>query len=185
MSRLGKVLVLDDDPDVVDAARLALAPDADRVDALDGPDAIGPALDGEAYDAVLLDMNFAPGDHSGRAGLEALRRIQAADGALCVVLMTVYGGVALAVEALKHGATDFVLKPWRNERLIEALAAAADLTRARRAGDSLNLDVLERRAIERALARCDGNISQAAAALGLTRPALYRRMAKHGLSHGA
>ncbi len=62
------------------------------------------------------------------------------------------------------------------------MAAAAVLTRARRAArDSLNLDVLERHAIERALARYEGNISQAAAALGLTRPALYRRMAKHGL----
>ena len=181
MKRLGRVLVLDDDPDVVNAACLALAPDADRVDSLDSPDGIGPALERETYEVVLLDMNFAPGDHSGQAGLNALRRIQAADGDLCVVLMTVYGGVALAVEALKHGAADFVLKPWRNERLIEAAAAAADLTRAHRAGDNLNLDVIERRAIERARARCDGNVSQTAAVLGLTRPALYRRMTKHGL----
>ncbi len=75
-----------------------------------------------------------------------------------------------------------MLKPWRNDKLLEAMAAASALTRARRAvASDLNLDVLERHAIQRALARHEGNISQAAAALGLTRPALYRRMSKHGL----
>ena len=89
---------------------------------------------------------------------------------------------SLAVEALKRGAVDFVLKPWRNDRLLDTLTAAAALTRARReAASDLNLDVLERHAIQRALVRYEGNISQAAAALGLTRPALYRRMSKHGL----
>ncbi len=181
MTRLGKVLVLDDDPDVLKAARMALAPEADCVDSQDGPDGLDEALANQTYDAVLMDMNFIPGENSGRAGLDLLSRIHAADAALSIVLMTVYGGGGLAVEALKRGAADFVLKPWRNERLIEAVGAAADLTRQRRAGDSLNLDVLERHAIQRALARHEGNISQAASALGLTRPALYRRMTKHGL----
>jgi len=90
--------------------------------------------------------------------------------------------VALAVEALKRGAVDFVLKPWRNEALVAALASAGALPRQRRqSGAQLNLDDLERRAIERALSLHDGNISHAASALGLTRPALYRRMARHGL----
>ena len=181
MTRLGKVLVLDDDPDVLKAASMALAREAERVDSRGGPDGLGLLLASRAYDAVLMDMNFTPGENSGRAGLDMLDQIQAADETLSVVLMTVYGGVGLAVEALKRGAADFVLKPWRNDRLIEAVAAAADLTRSRRAGDTLNLDLLERHAIQRALARHEGNISQAAAALGLTRPALYRRMAKHGL----
>ena len=182
MGRLGKVLVLDDDPDVLTSARLALAREAEQVDVLGAPEGIEDRLASQSYDAVLLDMNFAPGEHSGGAGLDVLARVQAADGALSVVLMTVYGGVSLAVEALKRGAVDFVLKPWRNANLVEAVAAAADLTRSRRAGESLlNLDHLERHAIQRALARYDGNISQAAAALGLTRPALYRRIAKHGL----
>jgi DNA-binding NtrC family response regulator len=99
-----------------------------------------------------------------------------------VVLMTALGGVALAVEALKRGAADFVLKPWRNDKLTATIETFAALTRSRRdARDSLNLDLVERRAIERAMARFGGNISQAAAALGLTRPALYRRLEKHGL----
>lgn len=182
MSRLGPVLVLDDDPDVLKAAGLALGRAAEKVELLASPEEVEAAVAKASFDAVLLDMNFAPGEHSGGAGLDMLGRLQAVDPSLSVVLMTVYGGVALAVEALKRGAADFVLKPWRNERLIETVAAAAELTQARRADqNSLNLDLLERHAIQRALARYEGNISQAAAALGLTRPALYRRMAKHGL----
>jgi two-component system response regulator RegA len=182
MARLGPILVLDDDPDVLKAAGLALARAAEHVELLAAPEALEAALTDMAFEAILLDMNFVPGDHSGGAGLDVLSRIRTADPSLSVVLMTVYGGVSLAVEALKRGATDFVLKPWRNDKLVEALTAAAALTKARRAAhDSLNLDVLERHAIERALARYEGNISQAAQALGLTRPALYRRMTKHGL----
>jgi DNA-binding NtrC family response regulator len=182
MSDLGQVLVLDDDPDVLKAAGMVLARAAVRVELATSPEAVEPALQAASFDAVLLDMNFSPGEHSGGAGLDMLGRIQASDPALSVVLMTVYGGVSLAVEALKRGAADFVLKPWRNDKLLETMAAAAALTRARRAAASdLNLDVLERHAIQRALVRHEGNISQAAAALGLTRPALYRRMSKHGL----
>ena len=182
MTRLGPILVLDDDPDVLKAAGLALARAAERVELLASPDDLETTLAGGAFEAILLDMNFVPGEHSGGAGLDVLERIRLADPSVSVILMTVYGGVSLAVEALKRGAADFVLKPWRNDRLVDALAAAATLTKAKRAArDSLNLDVLERHAIERALARYEGNISQAAQALGLTRPALYRRMAKHGL----
>lgn len=187
MSRLGQALILDDDPDVLKAAEIALRREADAVTTLNSVAALGAALTssslaGAVFDVVLLDMNFLPGERSGRAGLDALTVIRARDPALSVVLMTAYGGVSLAVEGLKQGAADLVLKPWRNAELIETLASAATTTRARRsAADTLNLDEIERRAIERALARFEGNISQAATALGLTRPALYRRMGKHGL----
>jgi two-component system response regulator RegA len=98
------------------------------------------------------------------------------------VLMTTYGGVALAVQALKRGAADFVLKPWRNDALVQVLSVAMTLTAERRAsGKALNLDELEKRAIARALKLYEGNVSHAAVALGLTRPALYRRMERHGL----
>ena len=125
-------------------------------------------------------MNFAAGQRYGREGLDALARIRELDGNLAVVLMTAYGGVSLAVEALKRGATDFVLKPWRNDSLVTSVIAAAEATRQRRQGETFDLDALERNAIARALTHCDGNVSQAATILGLTRPALYRRMAKHG-----
>jgi two-component system response regulator RegA len=175
------IIVVDDDPDVALAARLALAGHTSRVDFASSASMLLEALRVETYDAVLLDMNFGVGDSSGRDGLDGLAGAQAADPALAVVLMTAFGGVALAVEALKHGAADFVLKPWKNDRLVETIEAAAALTRARRRDQDMDLDALERQAIERALARYAGNISRAAAALGLTRPALYRRMEKHGL----
>ena len=173
-------LIVDDDPDVLKAAAGALAREVERVDTETSPQ--GLADRATLYDAVLLDMNFAAGARDGGEGLDELDRLLAADPALSVVLMTTYGGVALAVKALKRGAADFVLKPWRNDALAETMRAAAKLTIERRAsGAALNLDDLERRAIVRALSLYDGNVSHAAAALGLTRPALYRRMERHGL----
>jgi two-component system response regulator RegA len=156
-----------------------LAPGA-RVETAQAPEPVFERLADGEFDAVLLDMNFAPGERGGAAGLDWLARFNEADPSLAIVLMTTYGGVSLAVEALKRGAMDFVLKPWRNETLAAAMTAAVAATRARRA-DDLNLDDIERRTIEQALQRHRGNVSQAAAALGLTRPALYRRMARHGL----
>jgi DNA-binding NtrC family response regulator len=178
----GALLIIEDDADVQQAARIALAGEFARIDIRREPDAsLEGSLDDPGYDAVLLDMNFLAGERSGAAGLDALARIRASDSALSVVLMTGFGGVQLAVEALKRGATDFVLKPWHNEKLVATVKAAAGNTRARRESEAQTLDQLERGAIERALARADGNISVAAAALGISRPALYRRMSKHGL----
>ena len=175
------ILVLDDDPDVALAARYALAGLADRVDAAASLDDLETWLKARPYEAVLLDMNFVAGDSSGRAGLDGLARTRCLDPAVAVVLMTAYGGVSLAVEALKCGAADFVLKPWKNDTLVQTVSAAAALTQERRRDQDMDLDALERLAIERALQRHEGNISKAAATLGLTRPALYRRMEKHGL----
>lgn len=182
MSLAAAFLVVDDDADVLKAAGLVLARAAAQVDSAASLARLGEAVRAKPYDALLLDMNFAIGDRSGRAGLEGLAVVRDADPALAVVLMTTYGGVGLAVQAIKHGAADFVLKPWRNEDLLAVMNTAAARTRdQRRSGQALNLDALERQAIARALALYDGNISQAAQALGLTRPALYRRMARHGL----
>lgn len=171
--------MVEDDADVLRAAGLALSASGAQVELMISPEGLERRTEG--LHAVLLDMNFAAGARSGAEGLDVLARLQAIDPALSVVLMTTYGGVALAVEALKRGAVDFILKPWRNEALIEAMSNAARLTAERRAGGALNLDELERRTILRALAIHEGNVSRAAAALGLTRPALYRRMERHGL----
>ena len=174
-----RFLVVDDDPDVLKAAAMALAARDTLVRTAAAPQGMEAAA--PDCDAVLLDMNFALGARDGAEGFDALARVAAADPALSVVLMTTYGGVALAVDALKRGAVDFVLKPWRNDTLVAAMRKAAALTAERRKGAELNLDLIERRAIERALSLHDGNVSRAAAALGLTRPALYRRMVRHGL----
>jgi DNA-binding NtrC family response regulator len=175
------ILIVEDDPDVLRAARIALAPDAERVETISTVDGLDQILESRPFHVVLLDMNFVSGERSGDAGLNALTLIQAFDPCLAVVLMTAYGGVALAVEALKRGAADFILKPWRNDKLVAAVTAAANITRSRREKLTPQLDAVERSTIERALARHDGNISLAAAELGLSRPALYRRMAKYGL----
>jgi DNA-binding NtrC family response regulator len=182
MNTSGALLIIEDDADVQHAARLALAGDFARIDVMEAPAATLEAkLDSSGCEVVLLDMNFLAGERSGAAGLDALARIRACDSTLAVVLMTGFGGVQLAVEALKRGATDFVLKPWHNEKLVATVRSAAGATRARREAEAQTLDELERGAIERALARADGNISVAAVALGISRPALYRRMSKHGL----
>jgi DNA-binding NtrC family response regulator len=173
-------LVVEDDADVLRAARIALSEHFTSVDGASDSSQLEVRLQQRSYDVVLLDMNFVAGERSGRDGLDALARIRSVDPDLAVVLMTAFGGVTLAVDALKRGAADFVLKPWRNDKLIASVAAAAGATRARRHADTLNLDLLERETIERALAQHRGNISLAAQALGLSRPALYRRLSKYG-----
>lgn len=175
------ILIVDDNPDIAIAARMALASVTQRVEAAASLDDFEGRIARQAYDAILLDMNFAAGDSSGRAGLDGLSRAQAADPAAAVILLTAYGGVALAVEALKRGAVDFVLKPWKNDRLVEAVSAAMILTRSRRSAQGATLEDVERGMIQDALSRHDGNISKAARALGVTRPALYRKIEKHGL----
>jgi len=179
MDRLPALLIIDDDDDVRHAAELALTPHAESTEAVASPERIESVLAPGRFGCVLLDMNFVAGERSGRGGLDALSRIKARDPSLAVVLMTAFGGVSLAVESLKRGAHDFILKPWRNAELVAAVRSASETTRSARRGEPL--ETLERDAIARALTESGGNIARTAAMLGLTRPALYRRMAKHGL----
>jgi len=179
MDKLPPLLIVDDDADVRHAAQLAMEPYVETSDAVAGPDEAAALLRPGRYGCVLLDMNYLAGERSGREGMDALARIREQDPALAVVLMTAFGGVALAVAALKRGAHDFLLKPWRNRDLLAAVRSANEATQAARAGQPL--ESLEREAIEKALAHSGGNIAQAAARLGLSRPAFYRRMARHGL----
>jgi DNA-binding NtrC family response regulator len=181
MDTYAAALIIEDDQDVLRAARIALSTRFESIVTTRDPNNLEELLT-PGIEVVLLDMNFAAGQHSGGAGLDALARIQQVDTSVSVVLMTAFGSVSLAVEALKRGGVDFLLKPWRNEALVAAACAAAKRTRDTRNGATLDLEALERSAIERALAQSKGNISVAAAALGLSRPALYRRMSKHGLS---
>lgn len=175
-----RILLIEDDQAIAQAITLALRGVAE-VEHVAGPEALpDPALLGN-YASILLDMNFSPDQRDGRAGLDAIDQLRAADPTLTIIVLTVFGGVAIAVEALKRGACDFLLKPWRNDRLVAAIDAAIELTARQRAGAAMSLEAIERHAIERAIERAEGNISRAAAALGITRPALYRRIEKHGL----
>jgi DNA-binding NtrC family response regulator len=179
MSTLPPLMIVDDDEDIRHAAQLALAPHVEASEAAASPDEMEALLVPGRFGCVLLDMNFLAGDRSGRDGIDALAHIRARDPSLSVVLMTSFGGISLAVESLKRGAHDFMLKPWRNQDLLEKVRSASSATLAARNGRPL--DSLERYAIERSLAESGGNIARAAAMLGLSRPALYRRMSKHGL----
>jgi DNA-binding NtrC family response regulator len=134
------------------------------------------------YDAILLDMNFTARRKDGSQGMDALTKIIATDPDVSVILMTAFGSVNVAVEALKRGAVDFILKPWANDKFMASVAAAVESTQKKReAARGLDIESLEKAAIGAALSRAKGNLSVAAAALGLSRPALYRRLAKYGL----
>jgi DNA-binding NtrC family response regulator len=124
------ILVLDDDADVAYAATLLLRRHVARVDSLAHPADLPRYLQGRTPDIVLLDFNFAPGDSDGAAGLAALRQLRALPQPPAVIALTAYADVALAVEAMKAGACDFLTKPWDNARLVSAVDQAC----ARRAG---------------------------------------------------
>ncbi len=142
-AKAGHILIVDDDAGVLMAARLALRPHVDSVETFASPEGLDDLLATRSVDAILFDMNFSSGQHSGRDGLDWLDRLHRVDPTLSIVLMTAYGGVALAVEALKRGAVDFVLKPWQNEKLVATLQTAVALTRARRDATQAHLRQME------------------------------------------
>jgi DNA-binding NtrC family response regulator len=124
-------VVVDDDPDIALAARLALRDLFERVETLSSPGELLTFLKGETPDAILLDLNFERGATDGREGLDFLGRIMEQDADAAVVIITAHGAVSIAVEAIKAGASDFVAKPWSNERLAATVRSAAALRRSR------------------------------------------------------
>ena len=127
-----RCLVVDDDEDILLAARLLLAPMFREVTTTIHPDEAVAAMKRGRFDAVLLDANFARGATDGSEGFRWLGLMQAADPAAAIVMITAHGSVAVAVAAMKQGATDFVSKPWRNDRLLATVRNAASLGRMRR-----------------------------------------------------
>ena len=123
----GLAVVVDDDPDISLAARLALRDLFERIETLASPADLLPLLKREAPDAILLDLNFERSATDGREGLDYLARIMDQDPYSAVVIITAHGAVSVAVEALKRGASDFVAKPWSNERLAATVRSAAAL----------------------------------------------------------
>ncbi len=116
-----KILVIDDDHDVLYTARLVLRGLFEKIDTLDSPQLIPEYLKKSSYDAILLDMNFTRGSTSGSEGLEWLGRILKSHPGANVVMTTAYGEISLAVQAMKLGAIDFIIKPWNKERLVISL----------------------------------------------------------------
>jgi len=126
-----RILVVDDDQDILVAARLLLKRHFASVEVLREPTRVPALLQRDAFDVLLLDMNFTSGAEAGTEGLNLLSQLLSLDPRAVVVLVTAHSGVSLAVEAMKTGAADFVTKPWQNERLIATLLAAYNLRRSR------------------------------------------------------
>ena len=124
-------MVVDDDPDIALAAQLALRDLFERVEPLSAPADLLKFLKKESPDAILLDLNFERGATDGREGLSFLGKVMQIDPDAAVVIITAHGAVSVAVEALKAGASDFVAKPWSNERLAATVRSAAALRRSR------------------------------------------------------
>jgi len=127
----GKILIVDDDADVLQAAKTFLKQHVESVRTEKNPVLIPQLLATEAFDVILLDMNFTRDVSSGQEGFFWLKKILALDSQAVVVLITAYGDVDLAVRAIKEGASDFVLKPWQNEKLLATVSAALHLHSSR------------------------------------------------------
>ena len=124
---LGNILIIDDDEDVLFAAKMLLKKYAQNVLIEKDPRKIPFLMNNGSYDVILLDMNFSKDITSGKEGFYWLQQILERDPKAVVILITAFGDVEMAVKALKEGATDFVLKPWQNEKLIATLSTASKL----------------------------------------------------------
>jgi DNA-binding NtrC family response regulator len=127
----GKILIVDDDQDILTAGKLLLKRYFSQVLICNSPENIPKLMAENRFDAVMLDMNFSPGESSGAQGYNWLKQILEIDPQSVVVLITAHGGIDVAVEAMKLGATDFVAKPWQNEKLVATLTAAVLLGKTR------------------------------------------------------
>ncbi|WP_332919889.1 sigma-54 dependent transcriptional regulator [Persicobacter psychrovividus] len=134
---LGKILVIDDDEDVLFAAKMLLRKHAKEVIIEKNPKKIPFLLNNDTYDVIMLDMNFSRDTTSGKEGFYWLEHILERDANAVVVLITAFGDVEMAVKSLKEGATDFVLKPWQNEKLLATLTSAMKLRKSYEQVDTL------------------------------------------------
>ena len=128
----GNILIVDDDPYILLSLQTLLEQHYTGIRTLKNPSGIPGYLNEQQFDVILLDMNFKPGDTGGQEGMRWLGRIRDADPEVSVILITAYGGVDIAVEAIKEGAVDYIVKPWQNQKLLSTLSAAYRLSRSRR-----------------------------------------------------
>lgn len=131
MSKEGHILIIDDDPDILTASKLLLRRHFARVQTTDNPETVPQLMADYAFDVIMLDMNFGPGESTGEQGFIWLQKILAINPHAVVVMITAHGGVNVAVEAMKLGATDFIAKPWQNEKLVATLSTCIKLAHSR------------------------------------------------------
>jgi DNA-binding NtrC family response regulator len=139
-SRTPCILIADDQPDVLEALRFLVKGEGYQAECVNSPGAAIDAVESRDFDAVLMDLNYTRDTTSGQEGLELLNRIQTLDTTLPVIVMTAWGSVELAVEAMRRGARDFIQKPWDNARLSAILKTQIELGRALRKGQRLEAE---------------------------------------------
>jgi DNA-binding NtrC family response regulator len=140
-----RVLIADDQPDVLRALRLLLKGEGFDIESATSPAGVLSAIEAQDFDAVLLDLNYSRDTTSGREGLDLLATVQELDGTLPVIVMTAWASVETAVEAMQRGARDYVQKPWDNARLLATLRTQMELGRALRKGQRLETENLRLR----------------------------------------
>lgn len=137
-----RILVADDQADVLVALRLLMKAEGFSIETASSPSSVLKAIESQEFDVVLMDLNYARDTTSGSEGLDLLTRIRSADPTLPVVVMTAWGSVDLAVEAMRRGARDFIQKPWENARLLAILRTQVELAEALRKGNRLEAENL-------------------------------------------
>lgn len=149
-SRSARVLVIDDDPDILESCRLVLKKRFPQMRTEQDPEKIREIVQDDPFDVVLMDMNFRSGDTTGSDGLYWLRKIRFLNPDAAVIMMTAYAGISLAVEAMKEGALDFITKPWDNQHLMDTVSAAAHY--------ALSSREMRRLRMQTRLAPCEGDM---------------------------
>jgi DNA-binding NtrC family response regulator len=135
-----RILIADDQPDVLEALRLMLKAEGYQIESANSPAGIIAALEARDFDVLVMDLNYTRDTTSGQEGLDLLAKIQAIDNILPVVVMTAWGSVELAVEAMRRGARDFIQKPWDNARLLSIVRTQVELSKALRQGQRLEAE---------------------------------------------
>src|SRR5947207_12403105 len=135
-----RILIADDQPDVLAALRLLLKGEDYNIITASSPAGALSFVERQELDLILIDLNYTRDTTSGSEGLELLSRVRAADPTLPVVVMTAWGSVDVAVEAMRRGARDFIQKPWDNARLLAVLRTQVELAQALRRGRRLEAE---------------------------------------------
>ncbi len=144
-----RILIADDQPDVLEALRLLLKPEGFQTDQANSPHVALSLLENGEFDGAIIDLNYARDTTSGAEGLDLLSAIQSRDALLPVIVMTAWGSVDIAVEAMRRGARDFIQKPWENARVIATVKTQLELGRALRKARQLEAEDRVLRAVDR------------------------------------
>ena len=133
----GTLLIVDDDPYILDTAKIYLKQEIEQVITEPDPNSLPTLLESNEIDVILLDMNYSKGDMEGKDGIVWLEKILSIDPGIIVIMITAYGDVDLAVDAIRKGAMDFVMKPWKNEKLLASVLSAFRLRKSNMEVDKL------------------------------------------------